>query len=1637
MLPELDGIFSGLIRLVFQKAVSPDTGDYSDAELRSLVTQVNRIYEHFRSSKGEGQATKAALAEFVMEINRRYGVIKAKDMKDYWNMVNLARTGQAQGLANDTNFAILPDEDAAETDRRAPSDRYGVGPYARYDPATGRPINAATGDPYDPFANRTTLDTTGTAAKQMLRQFRTLLDQQFADGRAAFGKISYALLIQQAEGEIRRATSSDTKLKVAFRLIQGTSVVGTDADKAFMFHETVVVGLNLLSSIEAMLRNYSTSLDAMNPVTIENAIMDAIYMSAKGVTRDAQGAETALAGVAVPPNMAALRTLVAARHQAYAAPAGGAGATVFDRYLATTATFAGRSGIPLDVTLADVFAFLGSEYAAYMALAGVAVIGLGGTALPSQFAQDATLTLPNGGTAVSVATTALVGLGPGAAAAGAEGVSRFIRALRMCARIFVDYGRVMQDYVENVFDLSTSSQGLVEARFTSGTQPGLQLGFTKLRGLAESILVDVKFFLEQFRPFLTKETIARFELRANAGSVYWIEDHLVDEIFRGRTDASPKSLDGISRRANAILQGMVRETTVQLDALSHAGLINAGQAVRLTMIPIPAANNDSRYEWYGQAFSGILFYNTTFPDYGAAAVTSNTEIPIPVMGWDQANAYSLGSSILTARPAPPNLQPVFPLAGPANNIQTGRYQVYRSDANMTPYRSLLFAFNQLVSRYMSSLTDVAGGRRIYVNLINSFANGTVSQAVSVPVGNTFPDIAAAGVEFGARGDPKPTAIICQSLAWLLQRFIKDVNPSNQVPDHLVSTLTDVPLYMKEAYRANLPSFVKLFDLISQKGDFIKQMLQKVPIRLDRPSQQAGAVAAVTVLGGANVADVPTSMVLGIAGGVAQLWSGQPNNEYPQGALGGLEVFSGRYNSDQMRARLTAIIDAISGGAYTLSTAASEVLKELGDAPAYFQTQEGSIETYKMRYGMMPLMPLSLSLWFLSDVQLLGAGFAGGIPAGAAAYNDQVLFPAQTFGAPNFKMLYGHRQLLARATPVGYDQVPGVRTLLAAYNGVSAKREQLDEGRYLGFVQNAVAALRYVVDARNYKPMIATTGALFSTVTLIGSRNGSQNGITNYTAGTQAAGNVAGAFPGGTAVFALAGGVVAGAAVPAVDVQAVLAIVENSNQDEEGRKISDRVGGTLAGMARSRDLERIYNLIDMNIIPINVHALMRDIPLANLYNYEFTFEQMVASLYGEQTATYTGAGPTDDETRTTRQMLLRLLVDPYVPVSAAMYGSDALNLGSAGYVSRIFRGDNDTGMGRPKFLSDQLFNKALFGSVYQAQSDYDEGGPSVGIGAARGRGAFIGPVVAAMQGLRALFVETSALAQTFAPRLNAGYNAAIVAAGATANEFRSEIYDAFFGPAGASSTGVRDWENRALQMRAALPANAGGADITAAIDGVFTAAGANSIVAPFNAIVALGANKAARIGNAAFDASAAQLVDRMLSTGVGNSVARRALDSTAFINNNIREAIRLETVRAPGQALPGATGTTAVPNWGPQVGRRAGTISYLRAPEANTAAESAVVSVSIGAVPKAQLQDIGRARFDTTFVRNIFFIANVVRIVRLKINRELTQSRNVLVASHSAIAAGVTEYGSDPFGPNESYGSTLPDGQARFNDRDTF
>jgi hypothetical protein len=354
---------------------------------------------------------------------------------------------------------------------------------------------------------------------------------------------------------------------------------------------------------------------------------------------------------------------------------------------------------------------------------------------------------------------------------------------------------------------------------------------------------------------------------------------------------------------------------------------------------------------------------------------------------------------------------------------------------------------------------------------------------------------------------------------------------------------------------------------------------------------------------------------------------------------------------------------------------------------------------------------------------------------------------------------------------------------------------------------------------------------------------------------------------------------------------VLAVTESSDERQEMKKLADAAGGgaNLVSLGQDREKEWFFNILDLNIIPINVHAMMRDTPLAPLYNYVYTFEQMVCLMFGQMVGEVEGLDL--NNARNTRQAFLKLLLEPYAEVDINVFGGmDKIqNYTSNALISRIFRGDDSLMMGRPKFLSDQLYNKALFGSLIPTPYVFDETGPP---GAGR--------------------MEMSRARPAAAVRNQIG-----------------NVPQAGPVPRGnlASWGGPPPPPGAAAVQVAALP-------------------------------------PAAPIPPPSYQAA---------------PVSVRAVAAI------------------------------------PSIDRIYGALTYIGEPDDDDPASGLKqVQMGVNALAKLEmLHAIGKLRFDTRFVRNLFFISNVQRVMRLKLNQELTQYRNVLVNDHSVINPGVTEYGSIP------------------------
>lgn len=368
-----------------------------------------------------------------------------------------------------------------------------------------------------------------------------------------------------------------------------------------------------------------------------------------------------------------------------------------------------------------------------------------------------------------------------------------------------------------------------------------------------------------------------------------------------------------------------------------------------------------------------------------------------------------------------------------------------------------------------------------------------------------------------------------------------------------------------------------------------------------------------------------------------------------------------------------ILNKIAQGLFAIRNSAADVLKELDDQPKYFEVSRGSLDYAKSLSGQLPVMPLSSTLTLLKNVDTR----AGALDA----FNSYPLLPFSTQGQNSFKLRYGVRQLLGRPeSEVSLDKLPWMKELLQAYNGVSEARGQIEEAKCTTHVARHVELLRYLTDARHIRDNMIS-GSLGGRVAVLPNLadalgDGPSFGIYNPAAGVS------------SSVYSLKDN---------TSFDDVLAMTESTFDENMRTRLAQAVTSSSAALTRNQVAVR--NLLDMNIVPINIRALMREVSLINLYNFSYTWDHMVSEMFGyhpSMTLTDDTAKVNPNELRNPKDVFVRLLVQPHQELDYMTYQV---------YMPLIMSGVIDLGLGRPKFLGDQFYNKALLGELYNSKTGY--------------------------------------------------------------------------------------------------------------------------------------------------------------------------------------------------------------------------------------------------------------------------------------------------------------------------------------------
>lgn len=868
------------------------------------------------------------------------------------------------------------------------------------------------------------------------------------------------------------------------------------------------------------------------------------------------------------------------------------------------------------------------------------------------------------------------------------------------------------------------------------------------------------------------------------------------------------------------------------------------------------------------------------------------------------------------------------------------------------------------------------------------------------IGNLEIPLPAAGADmelhFGQRADPDAEHVLFSSLANIIRNLVQSKNAAN-TSAYLYENVADVPLYMKEKMRANLPQFRNLFAELLTRCEFIKHILTGRKISVERR----------------------VGMAL--------------QNPWPfnlKAAVG---------DSSANKASWAGILDTIIKGCQVLMQSCEQSLKEIGDDPKYFETYFNSIKDYKNLQGVDPFMPLSSIMTVLRNVR---------------TDNCCQFLPVHALGEEAFKFAYGTRSLLAqmKSTPQ-MEHVAGLANILEQFNSMQDSRFQIDRSRVESFMRTVVMAIRYVYEQKHIKGLLtpyihddyhlATNTVGQESLACVGGPFMRDDLMVDATQrdGTL---RIAGGVPADDSIYSAAlnlnldnkadvslvghkdgkqiliqedirrQGSVKSSAVPVTyalshTLADTLAMTESTFRED---KIKEFVAHILADETKDLKSLEVRNIIDLNIVPINVHALMREVPLANLYNYAYSFDRMIIELHyglGNQNAAKLIRELCDqenvmtaDQIRSAKDMIVAMLISPYMNVDG---------LYQERFQDMMIGTNHTADIARPKFLSDQLYNKCLFGQL--SAGWYSEAGP-------------VADATARMTTLQeAIEYLRSELTMMFGPALvafppirndiplmvtyrnmNIGdvYNRLPNTVRRTHNAVMTKI---FADPIMFAISAVNDRKFNIVDFGVYVDTVTGILYNNIGNGGAYLGTGAAAPAA--QKALLLAAINAAMVGINT-PVGHAEFIDNLLNQICdGSRVSTLAYNKLPLMVGARRFAnIGMIRENRRGHSVRNLTYIDEVMDNGED------TVGASIQPDNSVFDIRQVKAVNVDA---DRLSVAGKNRFDTVLVRNLIFIVNLYRSVRTKLSQDLTYSRDIIARSVPITRPQLTEfYGNQVRGP---------------------
>lgn len=228
-IPEIGTVWSGLIQCIFDESKYIKDGIYSINNMKDIVHEVNKIYQSYKSTPKD-KLVRTVVLDLVSEINRRYGILKQKDIAEFYQIKKkyIKNVVDAQ-FEDNVNFDILDENN--EYERSGPSSQYVESSFNKY-----------------------TNDSLVFTDIKLVRDFRNNIYNQLFGNEKLIGDLStksFNEKIKHFKQQIISTDSADSKFELIAQAIdQSSNINAYNVDVYLLYHELVQSPLDVLTNIE-------------------------------------------------------------------------------------------------------------------------------------------------------------------------------------------------------------------------------------------------------------------------------------------------------------------------------------------------------------------------------------------------------------------------------------------------------------------------------------------------------------------------------------------------------------------------------------------------------------------------------------------------------------------------------------------------------------------------------------------------------------------------------------------------------------------------------------------------------------------------------------------------------------------------------------------------------------------------------------------------------------------------------------------------------------------------------------------------------------------------------------------------------------------------------------------------------------------------------------------------------------------------------------------------------------------------------------------------------------------------------------------------------------------------------------------